>query len=343
MRRVLAAACGLVALAGLGWLMTAHPVGAASPPAPAPAAPVPAAASGSVTGSVRNETAGRPASGATVQLLTISVHGPEAVGSATTDARGRFAFHGLVPGRYLAQASHQNVWYATHAVLEGAQAVEVTLRVYDVSDRVPLDLEVLGMAVDVFPGYVRVSEGLRLRNRTNRTFLGTVRLPLPRGALYITYQEGLHIPEVEGAAIRDRLIVRPGSHQVAYAYSVAGEGDIALRRSLGFGVERLEVFTQAPSETRGPGLQTAASVDLDGRFYTRTFGRNLEPGPFTLTVGAVPGAGLWAAPAAAGTLAGVLIVGLVWAWRRSDRQAGPTARGLRKRARSKRALAGEGA
>jgi 5-hydroxyisourate hydrolase-like protein (transthyretin family) len=284
--------------------------------------PGPSAQSGTVTGAVLNETAHQPAVGLAVQLLVIGVHGPEAVGAVRTDARGRFAFHGLASGRYLVQVNHQNVWYAAHALLEGARAADIVLRIYDVSDRVPLGVELLGIAVDIFPGYVRVSEGLRLRNPTTRTFQGDVRLPLPRGAVYITYQDGLHIPSVEGVTIRDRLVVRPGAHEIAYAYSVAGSGDVLLRRDLSFAVDRLEVFTQAPSEARAEGLQPGASTDVDGRFYTRAFGRNLRPGPFNLTVAGVPDARLWPAPSAAGTLAGLLVVGLLWAWWRAGRQEG---------------------
>lgn len=181
------------------------------------------------------------------------------------------------------------------------------------SDRVVLRIALLGLAIDVQPGYLRISEVLHLSNPTSRTFAADLTIPLPRGARFITFHEGLRRPRVEGDQILDRLMIRPGAHQVAYSYSLAGAGEVALDRRISLPVERLEIFTSAPAETQSPVLRSGPMVTTEGRLYTRASGRGLPPGILSLTVVGVPAARLWPAPVAAATLAGMLIVGLAWA------------------------------
>jgi len=289
------------------------------------------AADVSITGLVRNGTTGQPVADEMITLVFIGPQGPEGIGQTRSDADGRFAFRGLSDGRYLLQASHQGVSYAAHAVVSGAP-VDLVVQVFDVSDRVPLRVALLGMAVDVQPGYVRISEVVHLQNPTSQTFLGPVAFPLPRGARFITFSEGLYQPRVEGAQILDRLIVRPGAHQVAYGYSVAGSGEVALDRRVPLPVERLELFTSAPAEVRSPRLQPLPTVTNEGQTYTRASGRALPPGDLTMSVVGVPAVRTWLAPAAAGTLAGLLIIGLMWAIAREGRtRPGGVALGVQNR------------
>jgi hypothetical protein len=276
------------------------------------------AADASITGLVRNGTTGQTVAGEMITLVFIGPQGSEGAGQTRSGADGRFAFGGLSDGRYLLQATHQGASYAAHAVVSGAP-VDVTLQVFDVSDRVPLRVALLGLAVDVQPGYVRISEVVHLQNPTSQTFLGLVSFPLPAGARYITFSDGLHEPQVQGAQILDRLIIRPGAHQVAYGYSVAGSGEVSLDRRLTLPVERIELFTAAPAEARSPRLQPLPSVTNEGQTYTRASGRAVPPGDLPMSVVGVPAVRMWLAPAAAGTLAGLLIVGLMWAIAREAR------------------------
>lgn len=285
------------------------------------AGPAAGAASGATAaGVVRNATTGQPLPDAEVSLVFIGAQGPEAAGRARSDARGRFAFEGLTDGRYLIQAAHQGVTYATHVVVSGGAPVELVVQVYDASGRVPLRIALLGMAVDVQPGYVRVSEVVHLQNATSQTFLGPVTLPLPRAARFVTFHQGLHAPRVEGAAILDRLIVRPGAHQVAYGYSVAGAGEVRLDRRLILPVERLELFTTAPAEVRSPRLQPSPTVTSEGKTYTRATARAVPVGDLAMAVVGVPAPRHWQAPAAAAVLAVLLAIGLVWAAVRDERE-----------------------
>jgi hypothetical protein len=265
---------------------------------------------------VRNATAEAPVPDAPVHLLFIGAHGTESVGQTRSGPDGRFAFTGLADGRYLVTAHYQGVSYATHALVAGAP-VAVTVQVYEVSPKVALRIAALGLAVDVRPGYVRVNEVLHLQNPTTRTFLGDIRFPLPRGARYVVFAEGLHQPRVEGEAIADRLIVRPRSHQVAYTYSVGGHGEISLDRDLTLPVDRVETFVVAPAQMRSPRLQPLPDETSEGRVYTRASGRAVPAGRLTMSVAGVPSPRLWLAPVAAGMLAALLVAGLMFAMART--------------------------
>lgn len=278
-----------------------------------------AQSSGTIAGVVRNGTTSQLAAHTAVQLVFIGAAGPQAVGETRSDASGRFAFRGLPDGRYLVTARHQGVSYAAHAVITGGAAQDLAVHVFDASDRVSLRAALLGVAVETYAGYVRVSEVMHLQNPTTRTFLGDVVLALPRGARYIIFGEGFHQPRAEGARITDRLIVRPGAHQLSYAYSVAGAGEVDLDRSISLPVDRLEVFITAPAEARSPRLQPLPAATEEGRTYTRATGRALPAGNLALTVLGVPAHRWWRAPAAAGLLAVVLMVGLVAATARAGR------------------------
>lgn len=272
-----------------------------------------APAGGTAAGVVRNGTTGQPVPDAEVALVFIGPEGAVQVGRARSDARGRFAFSGLPDGRYLVQSVRDGVTYAAHAVTSGGTPAEVVLQVHDASDRVPLRISLLGIAVEAQKGYVRVSEAVHLQNAGSQTFLGSVVFPLPPGARYVAFHQGLHQPRVEAGAIVDRLIVRPGTHQVAYGYSVAASGEVDLGRKLLLPVERLELFTTDPAQARSPRLQHATPVTSEGQTYTRATARAVPVGDLALAVIGVPALRLWPAPAAAAALAGLLVLGLAWA------------------------------
>lgn len=272
-----------------------------------------APAGGTASGLVRNGTTGQPVPDAEVALVFIAPEGAAQVGRARSDARGRFAFSGLPDGRYLVQVVRDGVTYAAHALVSSGAPAEVVVQVHDASDRVPLRVSLLGIAVEARAGYVRVSEAVHLQNAGSQTFLGGVVLPLPAGARYVAFHQGLHQPRVEAGAIVDRLIVRPGTHQIAYGYSVAGSGEVDLGRRLPLPVERLELFTTDPAQARSPRLRPSTPVTSEGQTYTRATARAVPVGDLVLAVTGVPAVRLWPAPAAAALLAGLLALGLAWA------------------------------
>lgn len=272
---------------------------------------------GAVRGRVHNATTGAAAPGVDVQLVFIGPQGTDPVGATRSGADGRFAFGGLLDGRYLLTARYQGISYAAHAVVSGGP-VEVTIQVHDAATEVPLRVSLLGIAVEVRQGYVRVSEVVHLQNPTSQTFMGEVTFPLPPGARFVAFADGFHQPRFADGRIGDRLIVRPGSHQLAYMYSIGGSGEVGLKRRLGLPVDRLELFVTAPAEARSPRLQALPSVTNEGQTYTRASGRAVPAGDLDVVVAGVPATRQWLAPAAAGALAAVLIAGLVWAVAKSS-------------------------
>ncbi|MDR7481761.1 MAG: carboxypeptidase-like regulatory domain-containing protein [Armatimonadota bacterium] len=283
---------------------------------PSGSSPAPEASAGAIAGVVRNGTTGRSAAGQAVLLVSVGPIGSRDVGRVRTDGAGRFAFRGLADGRYLVQTSHAGVVYAAHVVVAGGP-VRVELLVYDVASGVPLRVALVGMVVEVHAGYVRVFEVWHLRNTTVRTYRGDVGIPLPQGARYVRYHAGFHQPRVERGEIRDRIVVRPGADQLSFSYAVAGAGAAVLDRPLRLPVDRAVVFAGAPAEIRSPQFQPAPPLESEGRRYARAWARALRPGDLVLTVAGVPPVRRWPAPTAAGTLAGLLAVGLAWTlWRR---------------------------
>lgn len=275
----------------------------------AAAAPLAAPGTALIRGTVHNVTAGRPEAGVPLDLVAIGPQGAEPAGRTRSDAAGRFAFAGIGAGRYLVTARHQGIAYSTHAVVEGPSA-EVTVRVYDAAVGVPLRMTLLGLAVEVRPGYVRVTEVVHLHNGTTRTFLGEITFALPAAARFVVFGDGLHQPRLTEAGIQDRLVVRPGGHQLTYQYAVRGGGVVALHRRLSLPADRIELFVTAPGEARSPRLRPLPSVVEDGVVYARASARDAAPGEFPLEIAGVPSEGLWRAPVAAGVLAALLVAGL---------------------------------
>ncbi|MDQ7858418.1 MAG: carboxypeptidase-like regulatory domain-containing protein [Armatimonadota bacterium] len=273
-------------------------------------APVAAAGTAIIRGTVHNATTDRPEAGVPIELVRIGPQGTEPAGRTRSDAAGRFAFAGLDAGRYLVSARHQGISYAAHAVIEAASA-EVTVRVYDAAATVPLRMTLLGVAAEVRPGYARITEVVHLHNATTRTFLGDLAFPLPADARFVVFGDGLHRPRVTEAGIQDRLIVRPGGHQLTYQYAMRGAGTIGLHRRLPLPADRVELFVSAPAEARSPRLQPLPSVVEDGVVYSRASARDVPPGELLLEIAGVPSAGLWRAPLAAGVLAALLVAGLL--------------------------------
>jgi hypothetical protein len=186
----------------------------------------------------------------------------------------------------------------------------VVIEAYSVGARVPLRATFAGLAVDVHPGYVRVSEILHLQNGTKQTFLGEILISLPQRAQLVTFHDGWQRPTLDGDRIRDRLAIRPGTHRLTYAYSVRGAGTVDLDRQVAMPIDLLEIFTLAPAVTRGQAIIAAAPATSDGRTFNRASARAVAAGPLVLQVVGVPSDQRWPAPAAAAALATVLGVGL---------------------------------
>jgi hypothetical protein len=226
---------------------------------------------------------------------------------------------------WLRRASRYAVLGVLLAAMNAAAAVAAAApaggRGSSAGDRAPLRATFAGVAVEVYPGYVRVSEALHLRNGSKQPYVGEVHVGLPRGALFVTFHNGWHRPVLDGDRLRDRLTVPPGEYRLTYSYSVSGAGAVDLGRRVTVPIDRLETFTLAPAEVRGPALTSHPPSVAGGRVFNRSSARAVGAGTLALQAINVPHAQRWPAPAAAAALAAVLGVGLLIAVGRARRSA----------------------
>lgn len=197
-------------------------------------------------------------------------------------------------------------------VLAATAAAAATARRGSAAEAAPR-VVLLGIAVEARPGYARVTEVVHLRNDTSQTLRVRVSFPLPEGARFITFHEGLQRPAVRGTDIVDEIEIRPGLAQVVYAYTIAGGRTLPVERRFPRPIERIEVFATSPAEVRSPELRPAPAVERNGRIYTRATSERIPAGPLAMTITGVPPLRRWPAPVAAATLAGLLAAGLAWA------------------------------
>src|SRR5437764_837535 len=92
---------------------------------------------GAVEGTVQNQTSGKPQAGDTVTLIELG-SGMNTIGSARTDAQGRFSLNtDLKPGTpYLLQGLHQGVTY-NRMLPPGSPSTGISVDVYDAAPKVP--------------------------------------------------------------------------------------------------------------------------------------------------------------------------------------------------------------
>jgi hypothetical protein len=174
-----------------------------------------------------------------------------------------------------------------------------------------LRVALMGIGVEVHPGYVRVSEVINLENTTRETFTGDLPIGVPAAARYITFHQGLVRPRVDGEWLIDRLTVPPGPYRLAIAYSIGGSGDLDLGRPVAVPIDRLVVLATGAARIRSAQIETLPSVVDDGRTVARAAGRAIAPGTLVLRVEGVPFRRQWPAPAAAGLLGAILALALV--------------------------------
>ena len=127
------------------------------------------AAGSKIEGRVTDATNGRPVPNQTLQLLMPS-GGMQQVGTATTDASGRYAFSGsdFNAPFYLVQAVYQGVNYHAPVRFDGSGAAQVDLTVYDSTRKAPqLRIQNARLIVRAEGSKAHVQEMFAVRNDTN--------------------------------------------------------------------------------------------------------------------------------------------------------------------------------
>jgi hypothetical protein len=117
-----------------------------------------------VSGTVTNQTTGKPASGDTVILVDVQA-GMGEVAKATTDAQGHYTINLPGSGPYLIRAMHQGAGYFIAAPQGGAEG---NISVYDVAAKVQgVFIEADVIEVETENGQLRVNERLFVHNTSS--------------------------------------------------------------------------------------------------------------------------------------------------------------------------------
>jgi hypothetical protein len=127
--------------------------------------------SAAVTGSVLNQTTGKPQANATVTLYKLGGAGMESIESVKAGADGKFVINQPVEGPHLIQTAWDGVTY-NHMLSPGSATSGVSLEVYDSAPRLNADAKVATHMVLLEPGADRmnVSESIVYQNNGKVTF-----------------------------------------------------------------------------------------------------------------------------------------------------------------------------
>lgn len=115
----------------------------------------------SITGTVTNQTNGKPSAGDSVDLIDVQA-GMADVAHATTDSKGRYSLEAPGVGSYLVRVNHQGGTYFIAAPQGGASG---DINVYDVAakvDGVSIDADMF--LIEAAGGILRVHERFLIRN-----------------------------------------------------------------------------------------------------------------------------------------------------------------------------------
>ena len=186
-----------------------------------------------IEGTVVNATTGKPQSGVTVTLIHPGAGGMQTLGSAKSDAAGKFSIDQDVPSPpALLQAEFQGVAY--NSILQpGAPSTGVRLNVYDATSKLSADIARQHLIIlEPVDGQLRVSETFLVENKGNTTFQdaakGSIQIHLPKGAqteVTVTAPGGMPIRRTPEKTAQPDVYkigypLKPGSTDFELAYTL---------------------------------------------------------------------------------------------------------------------------
>jgi hypothetical protein len=233
-------------------------------------------AQGKVSGVVSNGTVNRPVPNQEIRLL-MPRGGMQQVGTATTDAEGRFSFTGadLDPKSfYLVSTDFQGAPYNTPATFDSSGTATVNLTVYD-SMRSDASLRVSAVRVLVGaegPG-LRVQEEYAIQNSASppRAYVGsgsTFRFHIPADAgtpsVAVTGLMNMQLPQTPapGRGPGEFSIgypIKPGATTVTIQYSMPYDASgVKLKDGASYPIDQAELYVYPSSlAIAAPGFQPA--------------------------------------------------------------------------------------
>jgi hypothetical protein len=258
-----------------------------------------------VDGVVMNGGSAKPQAGVQVALMAASEQGMAPLGSATSDAQGKFRIDqegGAGPS--ILQATFQGVTY-TKVLAPGQAKTGLTFEVFDASNQgTGVSVERHGILLEPGPERLTVREFVFLNNDSKVTYhdpaRGTFRFFAPGGAqglkVQLTPPGGMPVTrEAEKSGqpniYKVNYALRPGQTQVDVEYTLAAAGQFSGRLLHQEGTTRLIVPRGVKLE--GEGLE---AFEPEPRTQSPIYGfkeGSLKAGLFTVKISGQP------APAAA--------------------------------------------
>ncbi len=246
-----------------------------------------AAQAASVTGTVTNKTTGRPDSGDTVVLLSLS-QGMQEVASAKTNAQGHFSINVPDSNMHLIRVDHQKASYYA-AVPPGSTHVDVT--VYDVAAKVPgvrTEADVLRLETDSQGLHVIENYFVENSSKPPRTQFSSEAYPIylpPNAQIEGAQAEGpdgmpVSISPVPLAGKGHYAFVfplRPGETRFGISYLIPYSGSFTFTPKVGLPTGNYAVMLPNSMSFQSPGSSGFEQIQ-DKKVPAQTFvARNVTP------------------------------------------------------------------
>jgi hypothetical protein len=273
-----------------------------------------AAPTGTIRGTVHNDTTGRAQPGVEVRLVSGSRTGGGVIErTATTGRRGRFSFSALPTGRdrfYSVDALFRGGLFAGGVVtLPGrgqAPVIDTRLRVWETHSN-PATISVARDVLFVLPSSegdgVGVVESVHVDNTSDRAYIG--RAPSPEAGTSPTLAFGLpaaadasrlrivdasiDIPRIRPSELGfvTTVAIPPGKVRVTFTYPLEGAtGQFDLTRRALYPIIDYSIHAARPLVVQSDELRSTGEVEIEGRTYARySAPEPLAPGDVVQAVG----------------------------------------------------------
>ncbi len=269
------------------------PTGAVTPEA-APAATQPISITVTISGTVRNGTAG----GTVPADLPVLLHGVGAAGdmsaiaslSTTLPASGIYRFEnvpGEVGGQWLASAEYKDILYTSQPIklVEGQTQIDLPVTIYEtMTTPAPLEVQQLHLFLEFAPNSVTVGELYILNNPGDRTIVnaqGAVDFVLPTGATNLNVQgeqEGVnYVRTAQGFS--EVSPVLPGVAQVLYSFDLPYTDKLNFEQKFLYPVNSAGVLlAENGVKLLSSQLADQGTQSVQGSAYHIYGAQNLTPG-----------------------------------------------------------------